>query len=76
MALANWQSIGIFGYPLGEIRFKWIFSDTVTLQWHTSGSNDMALANWHSINMKFISRVGTSVVSLYRGKQPRSQPLR
>ena len=37
MALTNWQSIGIFWYLLGEIWFKWIFSDTVTLQWH-SGS--------------------------------------
>ena len=70
MALVNWQSIDIFGHPLVENWLKWHFSDTVTLNWH-SGT---LLTNVQ--NLTFISGVGSSVVSLYRGKQPRSQPLR
>ena len=70
MALANMLSIDIFGYPLVDNWFKWHFSDTVTLNWH-SGT---LLTNVR--NLTFISGVGSSVVSLYRGKQSRSQPLR
>ena len=45
-ALANWQSIDIFVYPLGEIWFNWIFSDTVTLQWHSGSALDGFKFGW------------------------------
>ena len=40
------------------------------VKWHPSDEETM---KW---NMDFISRVGSSDVSLYKGKRPRSQPLR
>ena len=52
IALTNWQSIGIFWYLLREIWFKWIFIDTVTLQWHSGSAlagEWLLTVNWYSI---------------------------
>ena len=62
----HWQIRSPLAY-LAMDWFKWHPGDTVTLQWH-SGTK---MTNVH--NETFISGGGSSVVSLYRGKQPRSQ---
>ena len=52
IALANWQSIDIFGYPLGEIWFKWIFSGTVTLQWSEWQSSGRLTLDWLVLDIR------------------------
>ena len=65
--LTNWQSIGMIGTEFCLSGRELV---RVTLQWQSGTEVD------YGNRIKFISMVRSSVVSLYKGKRPRTGPQR